>query len=550
MSATNLQGRVSFIQHHLPSLEAGEYRITATTAVRNTSGRGDAFHDTISETTRFAVVGNRFRLNPDDLHSVYPPANLDGGGEFENTLPHIVLRNRTLPWQYSPTPHAADRAGEAGNQATWRAVLLVDQDQEGAQVRVHAGRVRDAQPAPPGLLPAGMVSYPGLHTLDYGESPEDTCDFLDLPLELFAAIAPATDELQWLAHARRVAMNKKEFVPGAPLLPGNTNADAATVAGPSTEQDFSCVVGNRLPRAGAASTAYLVSLEGLSEYLPDSTGTPSAALPAATTHVRLIVLHSWSFRARALAQSFTGLLENVSSGPLRVAPPEIAPEDDADVRAAKQAIALGYVPLQHELRGGDVTVSYYRGPLVPYAVPEFLSPPFSGSDAALRYDPETGIFDTSYAAAFEIGRLLALQNQNYATALYQWKRRSRAQTIAAIERDAIFAALGATLQADPIVVEQPVAMMRVSEAYMTRKLKAHLVVETAPEPEPPPDTGEPPPGGGGSGPAPEPPATPLQVWIDQVVLALRVIVRILRRFLEFFRILPRAGSENDREDQQ
>ena len=85
---------------------------------------------------------------------------------------------------------------------------------------------------------------------------------------------------------------------------------------------------------------------------------------------------------------------------------------------------------------------------------------------------------------------------------------------------------------------------------MTRKLKAHLVVETAPEPEPPPDTGEPPPGGGGSGPAPEPPATPLQVWIDQVVLALRVIVRILRRFLEFFRILPRAGSENDREDQQ
>jgi hypothetical protein len=54
------------------------------------------------------------------------------------------------------------------------------------------------------------------------------------------------------------------------------------------------------------------------------------------------------------------------------------------------------------------------------------TPPYgfiSCADAALRYDQRHGIFSTEYAAAFELGRLLALQNRGFASALYRYRAR-------------------------------------------------------------------------------------------------------------------------------
>jgi hypothetical protein len=40
----------------------------------------------------------------------------------------------------------------------------------------------------------------------------------------------------------------------------------------------------------------------------------------------------------------------------------------------------------------------------------------------LNYDQSTGLFETGYAAAWELGRLLTLRRGHVATALFQWKR--------------------------------------------------------------------------------------------------------------------------------
>ena len=45
----------------------------------------------------------------------------------------------------------------------------------------------------------------------------------------------------------------------------------------------------------------------------------------------------------------------------------------------------------------------------------------SCADAALRYDSTTGMLDASYAAAWQLGRLLALQDQAFAQALYRFR---------------------------------------------------------------------------------------------------------------------------------
>ena len=66
--------------------------------------------------------------------------------------------------------------------------------------------------------------------------------------------------------------------------------------------------------------------------------------------------------------------------------------------------------------------------------PELL--PVQAADALVRYSPSNGMFDVSYAAAWQLGRLLALQSQQFATNLYNWKR-THAQQLRQAEQQLI-----------------------------------------------------------------------------------------------------------------
>jgi hypothetical protein len=108
------------------------------------------------------------------------------------------------------------------------------------------------------------------------------------------------------------------------------------------------------------------------------------------------------------------------------------------------ALNAGYAPLAHELRTGETTVSWFRGPLSPDDAPPVpdLPVPYSCSDAALVFDPTTGLFDASLAAAWTVGRLIALQDKAFSAALYSWKRGLTQAMVSAAERDLIVEVLG------------------------------------------------------------------------------------------------------------
>ncbi len=69
----------------------------------------------------------------------------------------------------------------------------------------------------------------------------------------------------------------------------------------------------------------------------------------------------------------------------------------------------------HYTRTGEMTYSMYRSPCVPYrgaAITELKKA--HTADGRLIYDKETGIFDVSYAAAFQLGRLITLNRPEIA----------------------------------------------------------------------------------------------------------------------------------------
>lgn len=397
--------QVTFVQDRIPPLRSGEVTVTATQVVE---AKGQA--QTFVAAQRVSVTGARYRLEPGMLASVFPPPGSQG--EFTNVLPHVVLSPPSLPWQRSP--------GAGGETAPWLAVLPFC--------------ALDPPPAPRAatltdLRWEGTTFFPPRAAEDR-ELDGDPVTVIDVPVALFAAVAPAADDLSWLAHVRHVDVSEKPA------------GDDPALA------DCGVVIGNRLGTAGQATTAYLVSLEGWGPYLPAADGTPSSALPAGTEAVRLVVLHEWTFSSVDQQQTFAGLLTAVDLSPAGMQlPVHAVPSDDPAADAAvASAFGLGYTAMDHALADGDPTVSWYRGPLLPRpSSAEFVSPPYAAASPLLRYDPTTGMFDVSYASAWELGRLLALRDNAYATALYRWKLTQAQSAVDALEArllDETLAALG------------------------------------------------------------------------------------------------------------
>jgi hypothetical protein len=107
------------------------------------------------------------------------------------------------------------------------------------------------------------------------------------------------------------------------------------------------------------------------------------------------------------------------------APPGAAAELPADPRTVL-SVETGHVGVEHLTRRGDSVPAWYRGPLVPQPVervqPEAGQLPLAHHADQVRIVTPDGREDVSYAAAFEIGRLLALSSPSVGASLAQWRQ--------------------------------------------------------------------------------------------------------------------------------
>ncbi|NEP05707.1 MAG: hypothetical protein F6K34_13270, partial [Okeania sp. SIO4D6] len=179
--------------------------------------------------------------------------------------------------------------------------------------------------------------------------------------------------------------------------------------------ELAVIIGNRLPKKGHISTVHLVSIEG--RYDDKGFNFQQAEN---NDYIRLVSLKSWRFACVDEKQSFKGLLTNINLEPSTLRLPKV---DNAE---AEGYLSMGYLPLPHFLRQGGKTFSWYHSPLITGNNPtNNITLPIRAADELVRYNPNNGMFDISYAAAWELGRLLALQSKNFSISLYQWKRSHR-----------------------------------------------------------------------------------------------------------------------------
>jgi hypothetical protein len=438
---------VTFLQYQLPGLPAGSYQLNVSVYVDDSQGNRISSQP-MSRGYSFAVTGDRFALtDPAGTIAAQFPAD-NASGEFSSVFPHVVLAKPRLPWTRSPIQGQPKPVPGDTGAPTWLAVLLLDDgDLAQADLEPKTMKVGDLFPGkvrPGSTLGDATYSYfsrpdftswvteqdPGL---GYGQGYDDAVSVLDLPVGLFSAIAPTIADLELTAHVRSVSVLNKPTVTGAAL-----DALAEPVG------TYSIVVGNRLPQAAMKSHAYLVSLEGLEPFLPDDEGKPPAGV-STSANIRLAVLAHWAFfSVTGSPATFDELVLSLNDPPGDGTPGQGPAVANNTVRLVRDvppgtiatALAEGYVPLDHSLRSGGSTVSWYRGPLATTA--KAIGPPpgvpVDSPDEVMVYDPTTGMLDVSLAAAWTLGRLMALDDTTFSTALYAWKQGLRREVVTAAER--------------------------------------------------------------------------------------------------------------------
>lgn len=443
------KGQMVLYSSATPPLQDGSYKLTVETdvAYNPADNTADAPPGAMAQDHYFDVVGPRFTVPPAMVAGVFPPRN--GHGAFQDDLPHIVLGRRTLPWerplgpaaQIPVTPVKPGDAPALTDPFPWVALLLFE---EGEYTLL---RNIPLEQAVPKAVFTALGSPSGI-----------TCDAVQADAALIARIMPSYEELQLLVHVRQVNTDDREL-----------NAYGG-------DGFFSVVVANRLPSPNAQCRAVLVSLEQRLDLIPKDNDVVAAGpargarenlqdvVTVARAQERPVLPPNAFTLSKAPANHFTAATLNGGFSQIGFVPPvqarlvaltswQFTCEGPGTFRELMQGLddamfgtvtsagqpALtdtGHMPMQLQDRAGIAEDVLYRGPLVQLQLTRDPLGPYHSADQARRVTPETGTEDISYAAAFEVGRLLAAADGRLAQALMRWRRESykqsaRASTIVA-----------------------------------------------------------------------------------------------------------------------
>jgi hypothetical protein len=140
--------------------------------------------------------------------------------------------------------------------------------------------------------------------------------------------------------------------------------------------------------------------------------------------LRFPVLAYWSFTTNEGA-TFETLMQDLDVGLVGSVP---VPAEDVPPRPeGSEVVETGHIGLEHRTRRGDGVEAWYRGALVPHPTDRDTSEanrrlPVAHSADQLRRVVPDGREDLSLAAAYEIGRLLALSQLSIVSALLRFRQ--------------------------------------------------------------------------------------------------------------------------------
>ena len=449
-------GHQKLYSYFPPRMDGGKQEITVTQSISTKDepdGRkGEIMKPPKTTTKPVTVEAPQFSLPEGCVHSVNPPP---GGFAPAETLPHVVFTDPHLLWE-----RRIEKQDDAARRERmpWLALLVFAQEellipdeklQGASSLFEDTSLAKDAQGGAAEISQSSVFTLPlqnsDLQTLRAqgsvaspipkpdSDDPTARTAAIFLKPDLFTKLVTTYERQtkttgdgggQTVTVVRpregQTAADISRFRHFAHVRHVKTNGMAASAL--YAEGLFSVILSHRAgPLShdrGTPAVVHLVSLEGWQ----------SMALPIAPAveFVALSSLYSWTYTAApastatSLKEAFRKWEDNIDV--LRAPASAIdTMKKAADAKlSAKLAKRLsdGFTMQRHRTRTGEVTASFFRGALVPIvpAPNTWSSMSHCGSDLQIL-DPDTGMMDITYSAAWHLGKAMGMADAAFVTAL-------------------------------------------------------------------------------------------------------------------------------------
>jgi len=459
-----LPNQMRLYSYYKPSLEAGNYTIEVT---QNISSGDQSLEIRNSRTQdasgsvapqEFEVVVPRFSLDRNLINSYYPP---DGHQDEGRILPHISFNDPHYPWEIlagtSSSVNGANHDGlldDGRSMVPWVALLVFDPEElkipdlQSAQalgipgIQSQADLLKQTPTGTFGMAVSDYLNLPHASRVNYeadskgfqeSKTMQDQMNVIFPPKQLLARLfsrnagVPGSQALdlqaqRYMAHVRHI------------------NTEGFPEAGVEEEGLFSIVVSNRTGTWNkpdpTTQICHLVSIEHFDSTIGDWENT--------TDRIGIVSLFSWIYTSLPPNPvNFITTMKNLTENrqQLRVDDQTIdsllaVPGGDVKSQVSKilaDRLRMGYSVSRWRTQTGEETAAFNRGPLVPLPMPPGTAPdkPWPAaldlvdcSNTSQSYqilDPETGLLDLSYSSAWQTGKLLAISDTVFNSALMRFR---------------------------------------------------------------------------------------------------------------------------------
>ncbi|KAF3104136.1 hypothetical protein TWF706_004607 [Orbilia oligospora] len=447
-------GEAAFRSYYLPSLEGGLHTIKIEQTVTAPTGdpKKPLEKKAVPITQDFTVVAPRFSLAEETIDSMFPPR---GHTALPKTLPHLVLKDAHFPWARNYSTPAkqdedqcpVDSSGDcmAKTRIPWVALVAFTPDELAIEdpailgkfagdpkFKVNENLAIDATigPAYENLklgtnLTTSLIGQP-----DSREKGQ-TASFISIKKKLFEKLFSedgkkgSITQYRYLSHVRKIS----------------TAGMISAMHG--TDGTFSVIVSHRIgPFDTTRPTpliAHLISLEGIE----------GKDISTWKDNIIMTSLYSWTYTSlppgsfdvrdvlQKLGDTLTVLRTDFMQQPVSNPKTKALPLEDIITKRQED----GYTLVRHRTVTGEETAAIYRGPLVPKSVSHGQNTDMQymtiqsnfGTDLQIL-DPDLSLMDISYAAAWQLGKTLAMGDQAFTAALSRVRRHMHMEALKASQK--------------------------------------------------------------------------------------------------------------------
>ncbi|PIG84497.1 hypothetical protein AARAC_009926 [Aspergillus arachidicola] len=399
-----------------PGLQGGGHTITTTQEI-------DGQPDALQGTQPFYVDKLLFQLPEGDVHSVYPP---QGHQEWAEALPHVVFNTPSTPWEWA----ASDITDEEDYEKTetecpgWRIFRDID------------GMNDEDKPVKQTKTLSVPMQFSDIERLRHtvspvaNENPPDptaTAELIFLKKELFTGLFCKHDEEGQPVMGADSDVRPYRFLAHRRDINATGMAKASKTATEDDQQSYSVILSHRTGPTSAAEPinciAHLVSIRGI-EAMPRNNIWP---IPDTAKFVAMSSLYSWSYSCYPtttpnIHNQFVTLGESCRMLRSVVTEKDLAGSGDLSDVQKRVLLRLdnGYTMARYRVKTGEFTACFTRGAFVPVknvAVEDIWgSLSNTGNDLQIL-DQQLGIMDITYAAAWQLGRTMAIADPAFVTSL-------------------------------------------------------------------------------------------------------------------------------------